>query len=82
MAEHNREVFWTDGRHPGDVRLALTRDAARADIVDDILTTNSRARTLLRVEVVRSAGHLKYLRGNSLLAPAYRCQPSAVVIMS
>ena len=40
LAEHNKEIVWTDGRHRGFVKLTLTEEEGRAQYVtvSDILT--------------------------------------------
>jgi alkaline phosphatase D len=63
LAEHNREVTWTDGRHPGYVRVELTHETGRADFVTvtDILSADYDVRVLNSVDIARENSHLRYV---------------------
>jgi len=62
LAEHNREVQWTDGLHNGYVRVSLGHDLGRADYlaVDTVLEPSYRLSTLRSLPLLRQNGALRY----------------------
>ena len=62
LAKHNDEIVWTDGRHPGYVRLVLERDQGSIDYltVTDILSQNYQVNTLKSKTIKRGEGQLTF----------------------
>ncbi len=62
VAQHNREVIWTEGVTHGYVRLVLTRDEASVDFVgvDNILGREYRPFAVRHAGIQRRDGHLSY----------------------
>ena len=62
VAEHNREVTWTDCTHRGFVKLVLTPDSATADyvVVDNVRSRQYGSSVLRSVDIVRRDGSLAF----------------------
>ena len=62
LAQHNREVVWTDGRYNGYLRVTLEPGLGRADYlaVDTVRDTRYRLETLRSVALLPKAGQLRY----------------------
>lgn len=62
VAEHNREVTWTDCTHRGFVKLVLTHDSAKADyiVVDNVKTQQFRSYSLRSVNIERRGKSLGF----------------------
>ncbi|MCG8412636.1 MAG: alkaline phosphatase D family protein [Pseudomonadales bacterium] len=62
VAEHNREVAWTDCTRRGFVKLMLTPDSARADfvMVDNVLSRDFQSSVLRSVDIVRDGDSLAF----------------------
>ncbi len=62
VAEHNREVAWTDCTHRGFVKLMLTPGSARADfvVVDNVLSRDFQSSVLRSVDIVRDGDSLAF----------------------
>ena len=58
VAEHNREVTWTDCTHRGFVKLVLTPDSANADyiVVDNVRSRQYGSSILRSVDIVKRDG--------------------------
>jgi alkaline phosphatase D len=63
LAEHNREVLWTEGSTNGYVRLTLTPQQANVDYVgiNTVAERNYLPVSLRQVQVRRDGNHLGYL---------------------
>jgi alkaline phosphatase D len=62
LAKYNDEVLWTDGQHPGYVRLIMDRESARADYVTvtDILSKDYRPYVLKSMAIEKRDGTLVF----------------------
>ena len=60
IAEHNREVTWTDCTHRGFIKLLLTPETARADyiVVDTVHSEQYQSSILRSVEILRQGDSL------------------------
>ncbi len=65
MANHNREVRWTDGLHNGFVKLTVTPEKAVADYVtvNTVTSTDYQVSLLKRIEIEKQGQHLSYTQG-------------------
>lgn len=63
LAQHNKEVVWTDNRHRGYVRLVLTRDQATADVitVSHVDQADYAQRTLKTLRIAKAGQSLQYV---------------------
>ena len=63
LAERNREVEWTDGRHNGFVRLRLEKEVATVDYISvtNISSRSYEVETLRTVQISREGKSLTYL---------------------
>ncbi|MDM3870475.1 alkaline phosphatase D family protein [Porticoccus sp. W117] len=62
MADHNREVVWTDCLHRGFVKLMLSRESAQVDFVtvDNVKDRRFKAKILRQMSIARKNGSLTY----------------------
>ncbi|MGS2722940.1 alkaline phosphatase D family protein [Porticoccus sp. GXU_MW_L64] len=62
MAEHNKEVLWTDCLHRGFVKLMLTRDKAEVDFitVDNVKDRRFKTKILRQIRIAHKNGSLAF----------------------
>ena len=62
LAEHNREVVWTDNSHRGYVRIVLNHSDGRADYVavSNVLSRNYDKQIVKRLPLKQQRGSLKF----------------------
>jgi len=62
MAEHNKEIVWTDGRHRGYIRLQIDHDGGRADFVtvSEVESRHYSTRTVKSLKISNSNGGLSF----------------------
>ncbi|MCV6621550.1 MAG: hypothetical protein OIF51_07320, partial [Cellvibrionaceae bacterium] len=62
LAQHNKEVEWTDNLHRGFVKLSLDHKQAKAEFisVDNVLTEKYKVKRIKEAIIEKQNGQLKY----------------------